>query len=98
MNLGLYRRHRRNCKAGHKEESRSGAFEVRKKGWKRCDSPIFASGTLNKKFKRQSTGVSNWDDAKAATTEWVEAGCWDGTVPPVVEASERTLSAAARKK
>jgi choline dehydrogenase-like flavoprotein len=37
MGLSRYRRHRRDCKTGHPEESRSGEFEERKKGWKRCD-------------------------------------------------------------
>ena len=31
MALNLYRRHRRDCKAGHPEESRSGEFDERKK-------------------------------------------------------------------
>jgi len=35
MALNLYRRHRRECKAGHPEQSFSSEFEERKKGWKR---------------------------------------------------------------
>jgi hypothetical protein len=31
----LNRRQRQECEAGHPEESRSGEFEERKKGWKR---------------------------------------------------------------
>ena len=50
MALNLYRRHRRDCKAGHPEELRSGEFDERKKGWKRCSCPIFASGTLQGEF------------------------------------------------
>jgi hypothetical protein len=44
--INLYRRHRLDCEAGHPEEFRSGEFEERKKGWKRCACVIFASGTL----------------------------------------------------
>jgi hypothetical protein len=35
MPLNLYRRHRQDCEAGYPEESRSGEFDERKKGWKR---------------------------------------------------------------
>ncbi|MDQ2777921.1 MAG: hypothetical protein M3Y57_23865 [Acidobacteriota bacterium] len=62
MALNLYRR---DCKSGHPEESRTGEFEERKKGHKRCDCPIFCSGTLQKRFRRQSSGSWEWDDAKA---------------------------------
>jgi hypothetical protein len=41
MALNLYRRHRRDCKAGHPEEHLSSEFDERKKGWRRCDCPIF---------------------------------------------------------
>lgn len=83
MGLSLYRRHRRDCKAGHSEESRSGEFEERKKGWNRCDYPIFASGSLNEIFKRQSTGKWEWDDAKIIASEWAKTGDWDGPLPQV---------------
>jgi len=46
---------------GHPEESRSGELEERKKNWKRCNCPIFASGTLRKKFRRQTTAVGMGD-------------------------------------
>jgi len=79
MALNLYRRHRRDCKAGHPEEFRSGEFDERKKGWKRCACPIFASGTLARISRRQSTGKWEWDDAKATAAQWEQAGNWDGT-------------------
>jgi hypothetical protein len=56
MSLALYRRHRRDCKAGHPEELRTTEYDERKKGWKRCECPIFVSGTLQKKFKRHNSG------------------------------------------
>ena len=77
MTLSLYRRHRRDCKAGHPEEFHSGEFDERKKGWKRCACPIFASGTLSGR-SRQSTGRWEWNDAKAIAQAWERAGAWDG--------------------
>lgn len=74
MALNLYRRHRQECEAGHPAESRSGEFEERKKGWRRCNCFIFASGTLGGKFKRKYTGKSQWDEAKANVQVWEEAG------------------------
>jgi integrase len=81
MPLNLYRRHRQECEGGHPEESRSGEFEERKKGWKRCGCFIFASGTLNGTFKRKYTGKTNWDDAKAIVATWETAGSWAGEPP-----------------
>jgi hypothetical protein len=72
--------HRQGCEAGHPEESRSGEFEERKKGWKRCDCHIFASGTIAGNFKRKYTGKTAWDDARAVASEWEKCGSWDGEV------------------
>src|SRR5216683_7750259 len=80
MALNLYRRHRRDCKAGHPEESRSGEFDERRKGWKRCSCPIFASGTLQGKFRRQTTGQWEWTPAKAVVAELDKLGSWNGEV------------------
>ena len=82
--LNLYRRHRRDCAAGYREESRSGEFEERKKGWKKCECPIFASGSLHGKFRRTSTAAWDWDEAKATAATWELAGSWDSKpiVPP----------------
>jgi hypothetical protein len=44
--LNVYRRHRRDCEAGHAEDSTSGEFAERARGWKRCACVIFVSGTL----------------------------------------------------
>jgi integrase/recombinase XerC len=82
MSLNLYRRHRQECEASHPEESRSGEFDERKKGWKRCACQIFASGTLAGKFKRRYTGKSDWEEAKAVVTSWEGAQSWTGTVSP----------------
>ena len=82
MPLNLYRRHRQQCETGHPEESRSGEFEERKKGWKRCSCHIFASGTLAGKFKRRDTGRGDWLEAKAVVATWESAGNWDNEPPP----------------
>jgi len=81
--INLYRRHRAECEAGHSEQYRSGEFEERKKGWKRCACLIHASGTLAGKFSRKSTGVTDWEKAKELVSSWKT---WDGEVPlPVPE-------------
>lgn len=83
MGLSLYRRHRQECEAARPVESRSGEFEERKKGWKRCACFIFASGTLGGKFKRKYTGKSDWDDAKSVARAWEQAEAWDGKAKPM---------------
>ena len=56
MTLHLYGRHRRDCKSGQEVDSVTSEFDERRKGWKRCECPITVSGTLNGKYRRQSTG------------------------------------------
>jgi len=79
MSLNLYRRHFRGegkCKAGRKPDSRNGEFEERKKTWKQCDCPIFASGVFppaifpDGKFHRKSTEKWTWDEARAVVAAW----------------------------
>jgi site-specific recombinase XerD len=66
----LYRRHRRDCNAGHVEDSRTGEFEERRKGHKRCSCPIFAGAQINGKRSRKSTGRWEWDAAKSVVAAW----------------------------
>jgi integrase len=80
--LHIYRRHRRDCKAGHAEDSLSSEFEERRKGWKRCECPITASGSLQKRYRRQSTGAWEWDAARAIVAGWEQAGSWGAPPPP----------------
>lgn len=82
MALALYRRHRRDCKAGHSEERRSSEYDERKKGWKRCECPIFISGTLQGTFKRQSTSKWEWDQARSIALHLEHAGSWADKVTP----------------
>jgi integrase len=78
--LNLYRRHRRECKAGYSEQDLSSEFEERKRGWKRCECPIVVSGTLRKKFKRVSTGQWEWSSARVIAAKWETAGSWDNDI------------------
>lgn len=81
--LNLYRRHRLECEAGRPENFRTGEFEERKKGWKRCACLIFASGTLAGKFGRRSTFLTNWEQAKNLVSNWTS---WDKeSAPPQPE-------------
>jgi integrase/recombinase XerD len=92
MALNLYRRHRRDCKAGHPEDSKSSDLDERRKGWKRCECPIFVTGSLQGKFRRQSTGKWEWSDAKAVAESLETAGTFSGatvSTPPPPQPVER---------
>lgn len=84
MAINLYRRHRPDCEAGHPEEFRSGEFEERKKGWKRCACVIFASGTLAGKFKRKSTEQIEWEQAREVIASWKTWGAELPVQPPEI--------------
>jgi hypothetical protein len=51
-------------------------------GWKRCECPIFVSGTLARKFRRQATGQWEWDRAREVAAKWEAAGKWGSDDPP----------------
>jgi integrase len=85
MALTLYRRHRRDCKAGHQEDLHTSEFDERKKGFRRCECPIIISGSLQKKFKRQSSGRWQWDEAKVISDDLEKAGNWEGYHAPPAE-------------
>ncbi len=82
MGLQLSRRHRKGCEAGRAEDSFTGEFEERRRGWKRCGCMIHASGTLDGQFRRKQTGKSYWDEAKAVAALWEQAANWDAVKPP----------------
>jgi integrase len=91
LGLNLYRRHRIECEAGHPEDLRSGEWEERRRGWKRCDCAIHVSGTLGGKFARKATGKTTWEDARAYVSALEGAGNWDGKIAPAVpKADEQT--------
>lgn len=92
MPLALYRRHRQECKGGHRHNSRTSEYEERKKGWKRCECPIFASGTLSKKFKRHNTGHWEFHIARAIAEALERAGSWTATIhEPVPQQNESQI-------
>ena len=80
--LAPYRRHRQECEGGHPQNSRTSEFEERKKGWRRCECPIFASGTLRKKFKRHNTGQWEFEAARATAAAMEQKGSWKPVVEP----------------
>jgi len=87
MALRLYRRHRKECEAGHPEDFKSGEFEEGRRGWRRCGCPIHASGTIRGKLKRQSTGQWEWDAASVVLSvlieSWRQVGLTTGGIPAI---------------
>src|SRR5882757_7962812 len=101
MALSLYRRHRRDCKVGHAEELRTSEYDEKKKGWKRCECPIFVSGTLQRHFKRHNSGQWEWEPAKEIAGQFEVAGSWNDTPvppsqPPPIEPTEAEKPGARR--
>lgn len=96
--LSLYRRHRRHCKGGHSHDTRSSEYDERKKGWKRCECPIFISGTLKGNFKRENSGQWEWDLARGVAKSYEAADAWTDVPatdePPQVPIEIRSLRVA----
>jgi integrase/recombinase XerD len=86
--LNLYRRHREACEGGHAFDSRSGEFEERKRGWRRCACLIFASGTLDRRFSRKCTDAADWIEARRIADEYEKAGSWTGKLNVLPSAPE----------
>jgi integrase len=85
MSLSAYRRHTQNCTGKHPEGSSTGQHEERKRGWKKCDCTIHASGTLAGKFKRKSSGQQDWPEARAVIEAWEARGSWEGHTPVIID-------------
>lgn len=79
--MNLYRRHADGCNAGRVPDSLSYEAdekrERRQRGSKQCTCPIYASGTLARRFKRKNTGCTAWDEAKTVAAKWEVAGNWE---------------------
>jgi hypothetical protein len=86
--LNLYRRHRKECEAGRAEDSNSGEFAERTRGWKRCACVIFVSGTLAGRFNRKRTGATTWDEARAYAAAIEAVGSWSHQPAPAVPAPD----------
>jgi hypothetical protein len=46
----------------------------------RCFCPIYASGTLDRKFRRTNTERTSREEAKIVVRAWEESGSWSGKV------------------
>src|SRR5262245_24249266 len=76
MALNIYRRHGSHCPGGRALHQMTYQADEIRRGWKNCQCPIYVSGTLARKFHRQHTGCSSWDEAKAVATALEAAGTW----------------------
>ena len=91
MVLNLYRRHGSHCSGGRALHETSYEADENRRGWKKCACPIYASGTLARKFKRKNTERVTWPAAKAVAAAWEAVGRWPGEAPahpqspPIVE-------------
>jgi integrase len=84
VHLNLQRRHGRKCPAGHPVDSLTTEADERKRGAKRCDCPIFASGTLNGLFRKLGTRHTVWDNARAGIEPYLLAGSWTPDAPAMI--------------
>jgi len=85
MALNLYREHTSNCSQQRKPrlDTRKPEEAPRFK-WKKCDCPIYASGTLKDGFGRKKTGYTTWEEAEAVAQIWEQAGLWAAPISRVV--------------
>ena len=95
MALNAYRRHSTNCVARRAFDDRTYEPDELRRTAKKCFCPIYASGTLNGKFRRANTEKSNWAEAKAIIAAWETAGSWSVPVVSAVAAAPIAEVAAA---
>ena len=79
MALNLYRRHGSHCAGGRDLHDRTYEPDELRRGWRKCACPIYASGTLDERFRRKNTEAVAWPEAKAIAAEWERAGSWGET-------------------
>jgi hypothetical protein len=103
MALNLYRRHGSDCAGGRPHQATTYESDGIRRSWKRCLCPIYASGTIDRRFKRRNTERADWADAKAVVRAWEEAASWDGVAkvpahpapePPAAEGGRITIDRA----
>jgi integrase len=86
--LNCYRRHRPDCEAERRWQSRSSEFDERRKDWgRKCACEIHMSGTLDGKFSRKSTGTADWAEAHRIAEVYEQADSWTGQPKPLPVAS-----------
>jgi len=83
MALNLYRRHGSNCPGGRRLHDMTYEADELRRTWKQCFCPIYASGTLNGRFRRRNTEQKRWPDAKTVVATWETVGKWDGDTEPI---------------
>lgn len=75
--LNYHRRHTSTCTGKHPVRLYTNEYDERKKGWKKCHCPIYASGTLNRVAKRFPTKRSEWQEASDLMVPYLTANSWD---------------------
>jgi integrase len=82
--LNYHRRHGLNCPGNHPAGTYTSEPEERKKGWARCQCPIYASGSLDRVARRLATKQTDWQAARAVTAPYLAANSWNlpDTPPP----------------
>lgn len=100
MPLNLYREHTGTCSQKRRVRLHTRkAEESPRFGWRKCDCPIYASGTLGDGFKRRKTGSTTWPEAEAVVKEWEQAGAWAASLfGSVLKAELEPLNAPSAKK
>jgi integrase len=78
--LVLRRRHGTHCRGSHKPGTRNYESDERRKGWKCCDCPIYATGTLNGGANAKNTFQTTWDAAAKVQQKYELAGSWEADV------------------
>src|SRR5580658_3505875 len=103
MALNLYRRHGSDCAGGRPHQATTYESDEIRRSWKRCLCPVYASGTIDGRFKRRNTERATWDEAKAVVRTWEDAASWDGVAklpaplppePPAADANRITIERA----
>lgn len=94
MPLTLYRRHQKGCEAGYPVDLRTTEFDERKRGFKRCGCFIFASGSLDRTYRRKYTACIDWQAAREVASRWEAAGNWDDLTVPSDPATNPTIGQA----
>ena len=95
VGLTLYRRHRKACKKGYKQNFRVFSPNSKTERARDCECPINAEGTLRIEglITNRSTRSNSWTDAKTIAAQWE---VWGQTTPPLhVEAKIITVQYAA---
>lgn len=82
--LQYHRRHGAGCAGEHPKQTYSDEYQERKKGWKKCQCPITASGSLGRLASRLATKQTDWEKARQAMAPYIAANSWkpDGLNPP----------------